>query len=91
MTGTTGSLGARVLAQLASNPRFNTIYCLVRATNDAEALQRVQASLVQRRLYHCMPLSFRRKIVALAADLADSSLGLSDDIYTSIQGGVLPP
>ena len=46
-----------------------------------DALRRVQSSLIQRKVYHSLPLASRRKIVALPSDLADPQLGLSDETY----------
>ncbi|KAI1855756.1 hypothetical protein JX265_012201 [Neoarthrinium moseri] len=85
VTGTTGSLGAHVIAKLAMDSSITAIYCLVRAGSDNEAMQRVKKSLIQRRLYHSMTLSSRRKLVALAADLSDSKLGLSVDAYETVK------
>ncbi|KAH7123321.1 hypothetical protein B0J13DRAFT_680032 [Dactylonectria estremocensis] len=84
VTGTTGSLGAHVAAKLAVDPRVNRIYCLVRAHGPAEALRRVKDSMVQRQVYHTLPLEARRKLVALPSDLSDAKLGLSDTDYKSI-------
>ncbi|KAJ0161730.1 putative gluconokinase [Colletotrichum tanaceti] len=85
VTGVTGSLGAHIVAKLAADPSVKTIYCLTRAGSDADAARRVKTSLLQRRLYHALPASSRRKLVALAADLADPKLGLSDDAYRQVK------
>ncbi|KAI9166563.1 Adenylate-forming reductase [Paramyrothecium foliicola] len=84
VTGATGSLGAHVAAKLCADPAISTIYCLVRASNNVQALSRVKESLIQRRVYHNLPLSGRRKIVALPSDLADPKLGLGADDYDKI-------
>ncbi|OBR12923.1 Male sterility protein [Colletotrichum higginsianum IMI 349063] len=85
VTGVTGSLGAHIVTKLAADPSVKTIYCLTRASSDADAARRVKSSLVQRRLYHALPAASRRKLVALAADLADPKLGLSDDAYRQVK------
>ncbi|KAK1984707.1 male sterility protein [Colletotrichum cereale] len=85
VTGATGSLGAHVVAKLAADPTVQTIYCLTRASSDADAARRVKSSLIQRRLYHALPASSRRKLVALAADLADPGLGLAEETYGRIK------
>ncbi|KAH6680068.1 thermosensitive gluconokinase [Plectosphaerella plurivora] len=85
VTGATGSLGAHVVAKLASDPSISTIYCLVRARSDEEAAKRVRASLVQRRVYHSLPLDQRRKLISLASDLSNAHLGLSEDVYASLR------
>lgn len=81
LTGATGSLGAHVLAQLAARPEIKTVYCLVRASTHKDASQRVRESLVQRKIYHTMSLGARRKIHALASDLADPFLGLGYETH----------
>ncbi|KAI6784135.1 NRPS-like enzyme [Emericellopsis cladophorae] len=85
VTGATGSLGAHVVAQLSANPDIHTIYCLVRSTGNAsQALARVKESMLQRKVYHALPLSSRRKIVALSSDLSDAQLGLAPDVYDAV-------
>ncbi|XSZ47304.1 SDR family oxidoreductase [Francisella noatunensis] len=37
MTGATGFLGSHLLAHLISNEKIQTIYCLVRATDENQA------------------------------------------------------
>jgi thioester reductase-like protein len=76
LTGATGSLGAHVLAQLIARPDLETVYCLVRAADARDTTHRVQKSLMQRKLYHSLSLSARRKIIALPSDLLDPYLGL---------------
>ncbi|KAI8161980.1 Adenylate-forming reductase Nps11 [Colletotrichum sp. SAR 10_70] len=85
VTGATGSLGAHVVAKLAADPTIKTIYCFTRASSDADAARRVKSSLIQRRLYHTLPATSRRKLVALATDLADPKLGLSETAYGQVK------
>ncbi|KAL0944906.1 nrps-like protein [Colletotrichum truncatum] len=85
VTGATGSLGAHVVAKLAADPTVKTIYCFTRATSDADAARRVKSSLIQRRIYHALAAPFRRKLVALATDLADPKLGLSETTYGQVK------
>ncbi|KAK2002086.1 male sterility protein [Colletotrichum falcatum] len=85
VTGATGSLGAHIVARLAAEPAVKTIYCFTRAGSDADAARRVKSSLIQRRLYHALPASSRRKLVALAADLADAGLGLGEEAYARVR------
>ncbi|KAH7071535.1 male sterility protein [Paraphoma chrysanthemicola] len=84
LTGATGSLGAHVLAQLAARPDIATVHCLVRAKNGKDASHRVRKSLLQRKLYHSMSLSARRKIHALPADLSDAYLGLDNTTHQAV-------
>ncbi|OLN81294.1 putative gluconokinase 3 [Colletotrichum chlorophyti] len=85
ITGATGSLGAHIVAKLAADPTIKTIYCFTRASSDADATRRVNSSLIQRRIYHNLPASSRRKLVALATDLADPNLGLTEDTYRQVK------
>ncbi|RGP63508.1 male sterility [Fusarium sporotrichioides] len=84
ITGATGSLGAHVVAKLTSNPSVSTVYCLVRASDETQALYRVKESMVERKVYHSLSLEVRRKIIALPSDLSDARLGLASDRYTLI-------
>lgn len=84
LTGATGSLGAHVLVQLVRRPDVDAVHCLVRAKTNGNAMQRVRKSLLDRKVYHALSLSARRKIHALAADLSDTRLGLDDAAYTGI-------
>lgn len=84
VTGATGSLGAHVVAKLAVDPSIERIYCLVRASDEAQALKRVKDSMIQRCVYHTLPLGPRRKIRALPSDLSDTRLGLSEHAYAAI-------
>lgn len=85
VTGVTGSLGAHIVAKLASDPSVATIFCLARARSDEDALSRVKSSLFARKVYHTLSPAQRSKIVALASDLADPRLGLSDETYDSVK------
>lgn len=84
LTGATGSLGAHVLAQLAERPDVETVHCLVRAKTNSGAMQRVRRSLLDRKVYHELSLSARRKISGLASDLSDPHLGLDNATYTGV-------
>lgn len=86
LTGTTGSLGAHVLAQLVTRADIETVYCLVRAKNSQDAAQRVTQSLLQRKIYHTLSLTARAKISALPSDFSDAYLGLPTATYDAIAG-----
>ncbi|PVH97861.1 NRPS-like enzyme [Periconia macrospinosa] len=88
VTGATGSLGAHVVAQLAVNDNISTIYAFVRAQNDKDAMNRVRLSLLQRQLYHNLPLSARRKIVALPCDFSSPRLGLVGETYDEVNSSL---
>lgn len=85
VTGVTGSLGAHIVAKLAGDPTVKSIFCLARARSDEDALARVRSSLRARKLYNTMSPAQRSKIVALASNLADAKLGLSDKAYELVK------
>ncbi|QKD55241.2 male sterility protein-domain-containing protein [Fusarium oxysporum Fo47] len=84
LTGATGSLGAHLLAKLALSSSVQTVYCLVRASSNANAQERVEKSLEERNLRSNFPEELPRKITCLAADLSDQYLGLGKDTFRSI-------
>ncbi|KAF2626294.1 male sterility protein [Macroventuria anomochaeta] len=84
LTGTTGSLGAHVLAQLVSRADTEIVHCLVRAKSGKEAAHRVTQSLLQRKIYHTMSLEARAKINTLPSDFSDAHLGLPTATYEAI-------
>jgi thioester reductase-like protein len=77
LTGATGSLGAALLAELVVRADVRLVYCLCRAKDDDEALARVVLSLDSRGL----STDLRGKVVAVAADLGSTSLGLPLERY----------
>ena len=79
LTGATGSLGIHVLAQLLARTHLRVV-ALVRASSDAEALERVQTNFERRELLNCYG-PHRERVRVFAADLRDKKLGLSDAIY----------
>ena len=84
MTGATGSLGAHVVASLLKDPSVGTIYCLARASSNEEASRRLKESLMRRRLFHTIPASAARKMIALQSDLASPMLGLDAATYQAV-------
>ncbi|KAE8420307.1 putative NRPS-like enzyme [Aspergillus pseudocaelatus] len=72
LTGTTGSLGVYILSQLLDNPSVKKIFCLVRATSEHNALDRVLSSLSSRSL----PITNVYKIAAFPSTLGKEDLGL---------------
>ncbi|KAI1761375.1 hypothetical protein GGR53DRAFT_525119 [Hypoxylon sp. FL1150] len=73
LTGTTGSLGAHILSQVAVSPQVKSVYCLVRASTTEEAQSRVVSSLKSRRIFNP---AVAAKIVCLPSDFSQVSLGL---------------
>ena len=82
VTGTTGSLGAHVLAQLASRKDVVQIYCLIRATSKESAMHRLEQSLKERELV-VEPADWS-KIIAMPSDFRKDHLGLSDVDYDKV-------
>lgn len=74
LTGTTGSLGAHILAQLLANDNIAKVYCLVRASSPSKALDRILSTLAAKQL---LPFQNTHKIVALPSSLGQADLGLS--------------
>ncbi|WP_224366826.1 myxochelin non-ribosomal peptide synthetase MxcG [Hyalangium versicolor] len=71
LTGATGFVGAHLLDQLLRQTDAR-IVCLVRAQDEAQALNRIRESLVAQHL----PTSGLDRVLALPADLAQQWLGL---------------
>ncbi|KAK4150503.1 male sterility protein [Chaetomidium leptoderma] len=84
VTGATGSLGAHVIACLLRDPSISTIYCLVRAADNNEASRRLKESLLHRRLFHTIPASSAKRMVALRSDLSIETLGLDAETYRAV-------
>ncbi|KAJ0103870.1 hypothetical protein J7T55_001240 [Diaporthe amygdali] len=84
ITGSTGSLGAHIVAQLVQDPSIERIYCFVRAQDDAGAAKRTAESLISRKLYHNLPLQLRKKVISLPVDLSKTDLGLPEPTYREI-------
>lgn len=84
VTGSTGSLGAHIVAQLVQDSSIDRIYCFVRAQDESSAAKRTAESLISRKLYHSLPLQLRRKVISLPVDLSKSDLGLPESTYREI-------
>ncbi|KAK9465447.1 hypothetical protein V1512DRAFT_48948 [Lipomyces arxii] len=82
ITGTTGSLGAHILAQSLPLAHVTKIYCLVRASNPEEAYARVLESLSSRMLE--FDSSLLSKICALPGDFSLPTLGLPDSVIDEL-------
>lgn len=84
LTGATGSLGAQLLAALLAKDSVEKVYVLVRASNDVDAVRRVESSLKEKGL----PGIGDPRIVSLASDFAQGRLGLSQPTYDEIASSV---
>lgn len=83
ITGTTGSLGVHLLAQVGWRDDIDEVICLVRNTSDEKALQRVQDSVKQR----WVDVNWNR-VTAYASDLSDPHLGLDSTTYENLTKGL---
>jgi acyl carrier protein/dTDP-4-dehydrorhamnose reductase len=79
LTGATGLLGSRLVAELVKRSD-RAIKCLVRHPK-ANALSRLKAQL---RNLGVSTASFRHRVECLEADLSDPALGLTEKQYTSL-------
>ncbi len=78
LTGSTGSLGAHILALLLARSEVRNVYCLVRGGNPQE---RVLEALRQRGL----DVPDTTRLVALTSDLDRKDLGLSPEIFDRLK------
>ncbi|KAK4894351.1 hypothetical protein LTR27_007484 [Elasticomyces elasticus] len=84
VTGATGSLGAHIVAKLASCESVSKVYCLVRAPSAQSARKRLRSSLQERFVYHTLSGQARKKIIAMPSDLSDAHLGLDPQTYQAV-------
>lgn len=80
LTGATGYLGAFLLEQLLRETTAS-VFCLVRAADDAAASRRIEDSM---RRYLIWDESYRERIQAVAGDLALPQLGTSDATWREL-------
>lgn len=84
VTGSTGSLGAHLVAQLVVRDDISEVCCLVRANTTPSAHTRVVKSMQDRAVYHTLPLEARRKISCYPSDFSKHNLGLDDNAYARL-------
>jgi thioester reductase-like protein len=75
ITGATGFLGTHILKELISNPQINNIYCVVRATDNQEAKQRIENTLNRIN----QPIS--DKIIYIKGDTSKKHFGWDTDTW----------
>lgn len=80
LTGATGYLGAFLLKELADRTGA-TIWCLVRAGSDDEAVNRVRATM---RRYRIWDEAYLRRVKPVVGDLGQPRFGLDEDVYESL-------
>lgn len=84
LTGGTGFVGRFLLAQLLQDTRA-TIYCLVRASSQHQALSRLRAALEKWDLWRD---EFDSRIIAIPGDLRLPRLGVDDIAYSVLSENV---
>ena len=83
VTGTTGSLGAHVLADLLASSSYNKVYALVRPSSDsAPAAERQRAAFTARGLDKSLLSSSR--LAVITSILEKPFLGLSSKMYEEV-------
>lgn len=80
LTGATGYLGAFLLKELAGRTDA-TIWCLVRAGSDGEAVNRIRATM---RRYRIWDEAYLNRIKPVVGDLAKPRFGLDETVYASL-------
>ncbi|MFC6340281.1 thioester reductase domain-containing protein [Pseudomonas karstica] len=81
LTGATGFLGAFLLRDLLTLPNVKNVICLIRASDEASARQRIQHNLSQ---YGLWSLDFSERITTITGDLSLPKLGLSHQRYDEL-------
>lgn len=83
LTGVTGFVGSHLLEELIIRNPAATIYCLVRAGNEAQALERIKSTFQKYELV--WKDSYTAHLKLLVGDLALPRLGLDESLYEAIQ------
>lgn len=82
LTGSTGNLGAQILAMLISNETVARIYTLNRSSSRVSMLDRHKERFRDKALDISLLLS--EKLVFLEGDSSRPNLGLSDDVHNEV-------
>ncbi|KAL2015183.1 hypothetical protein VTK56DRAFT_6090 [Thermocarpiscus australiensis] len=83
VTGATGSLGAHLVAHLASLPTVKAVYCLNRRSTTAEPTARQVEAFASRGI-QISPEAVAAKLRVLVVDSAKPMLGLDADAYRAV-------
>jgi len=84
LTGVTGFFGAFLLEQILELGEAH-VHCLVRASSDAEAWERLRASLHSRGIERD---DLGERVSVVRGDLGQPRLGIADDMYARLAGSV---
>jgi L-aminoadipate-semialdehyde dehydrogenase len=87
LTGATGFLGAFILARLLQRHPKGRVYCLVRAADDAAALERIRKNCTT---YHVWQEDWVKqdRVIAVTGDLSRTNLGLSEQVWKTLASKV---
>lgn len=80
LTGAAGFIGSFALAELLRSSKAR-VHCLVRAKDDAAAVERVRKSLT---LYGLWDDAFQHRIIGLAGELSQPRLGLASERFDAL-------
>lgn len=85
LTGATGFLGSALLKELLDTTQYK-FYCLVRASCNAEGLERIKKT------FKTYSVEFKKeyesRIEIICGDISKDNLGLSDEMYSFLAGNV---
>lgn len=84
LTGATGFLGGFLLVDLLEQTQAS-VYCLIRATDESQALNRLQQQV---RRYELFDRIDWQRVIPVCGDLATEHLGLSENRYLEIAANV---
>ena len=92
LTGATGYLGAHILSELVTGTNADVV-CVVRAGEDAEAMERVQTTLTKYGLLSGMGgieglEGNKQRVAAVAGDLSKPLLGMEPDKFKEVAAGI---
>lgn len=87
LTGATGFLGSRLLKELLADLDIKTIYCLVRAKDQASALKRIDSALSKQGL-PILSMAEQRRVCPVLGDLSKPGLGLAAEIWGRLAGEI---
>ncbi|MDX7990075.1 thioester reductase domain-containing protein [Xenorhabdus littoralis] len=86
ITGATGVMGGRVLFEILATTDTN-IYCLIRAENDQQALERLEGFLfTYDKEQQCRNMIHR--IIPVLGDVAKKNFGLTQELYSELTGKI---
>ena len=83
VTGTTGTLGCRLLVRLASNPKMRRIYAFNRPSRDGQTIRQRQETALRMRGLDVSVLD-RGPVVLLEGNLMQPRFGLSAVVYEEV-------